>query len=149
MSGKRLRDDRAPKKQCTLDRFLVRPKHLVDEPLPRMISVDMDGTIADISKRLEYAERKAGQNSHYFKQNTLLSLKRSHDVEAHIGDRPTDDGGAAEGAGVRFIQVSASHWPTFEEIFGDRLQAAASRSPSKTNAGLNEAEEGAVEPVKA
>ncbi|KAF4725231.1 hypothetical protein FOZ63_009325, partial [Perkinsus olseni] len=83
------------------------------------------------------------QNSHYFKQNTLLSLKRSHDVEAHFGDRPSDDGGAAAGADVRFIQVSASHWPTFEDIFGQRTEPSSSPPSQTDNTNSNEAKEAA------
>ena len=58
-------------------------------------------------------------NSMVFKEQFLKAMKQSFkQVDAHIGDRVTDDGGAAASAGVKFLHCTHedSTWPHFDEV---------------------------------
>ncbi len=59
--------------------------------------------------------RRKGLNSAKFKSSWLHELKlQGYFIDAHIGDRLEDDGGAAKECEVRFIHVVDHHWPSFD-----------------------------------
>jgi predicted secreted acid phosphatase len=64
----------------------------------------------------EIIHREMGMRSLHFKSEWLITLRRQYWVDAHIGDRLEDDGGAARFTGTRFIHIRDNNWPQFEEI---------------------------------
>lgn len=61
--------------------------------------------------------RRKGLRSAKFKSHWINEFKRigSH-VDAHIGDRLEDDGGAAKECNVRFVHIVDHEWPSFESF---------------------------------
>ena len=64
----------------------------------------------------EIVHRRTGHRSLQFKIDWLHKFCQRGWVDAHIGDRLEDDGGAARSAGVRFVHIVDNVWPTFDEL---------------------------------
>jgi hypothetical protein len=65
----------------------------------------------------EILHRAPGHRSLNFKIEGLLQYRGRHWVDAHVGDRLEDDGGAARAAGVKFIHIEDHKWPAFETVY--------------------------------
>jgi len=64
----------------------------------------------------EIIHREMGHRSLYFKSYWLGVLREKYWVDAHIGDRLEDDGGAARYRGIKFIHIQDRVWPPLEDI---------------------------------
>ena len=60
--------------------------------------------------------REMGNRSLYFKSSWLRELRNQYWVDAHIGDRLEDDGGAARYTGIKFIHIKDRLWPSVDEL---------------------------------
>ena len=124
------------------DVFLTGELFTMDTVIPgsvqflRRYDREIKGTIVYLSGRREKTEketlawlnsngfpegvivhRRRGVKSGDFKIDFLTQIRKTKWIDAHVGDRETDDGGAAAYIGVPFVHIQENVWPSFESYF--------------------------------